>query len=242
MGEIAVAADRYWGAQTQRSLRTSRSARSDSAADDPGPRHPQAGRRRGEPRARLLPPEKRGLIVGRAQEVIDGKLDDHFPLVVYQTGSGTQTNMNVNEVIANRAIEIAGGAIGLEEADPPERRREPVAVVERQRSRPRCTSPPSTEIDGAAASRGEGAARRPRREGAGVRRRSSRSAARTCRTRRRSRSARSSRAGSRSSTTASRTSSQRCRTSRSSRSAAPPSARGSTPIPSTRPRREGSPR
>ena len=66
-----------------------------------------------------------------ADEVIDGKLDDHFPLSVWQTGSGTQTNMNVNEVISNRAIEMAGGEIGLEEARPPERRREHVAVVER---------------------------------------------------------------------------------------------------------------
>ena len=64
-------------------------------------------------------------------EVIAGKLDDHFPLRVWQTGSGTQTNMNVNEVISNRAIEMAGGDDGLEEAGAPERRREHVAVVER---------------------------------------------------------------------------------------------------------------
>ncbi len=59
-----------------------------------------------------LPKEKVDLIVRGAQDVIDGKLDDEFPLVVFQTGSGTQTNMNANEVIANRAIEIAGGVIG----------------------------------------------------------------------------------------------------------------------------------
>ncbi len=59
-----------------------------------------------------LPKEKVDLIVRAAQDVIDGKLDDEFPLVVFQTGSGTQTNMNANEVIANRAIEIAGGVIG----------------------------------------------------------------------------------------------------------------------------------
>src|SRR6185295_10787272 len=52
------------------------------------------------------------LIVAAADEVIDGKLDDHFPLFVWQTGSGTQTNMNANEVIANRAIELAGGRLG----------------------------------------------------------------------------------------------------------------------------------
>jgi len=59
-----------------------------------------------------LPAEVAGLIVQAAQEVIEGKLNDHFPLVVFQTGSGTQSNMNANEVISNRAIEIAGGIIG----------------------------------------------------------------------------------------------------------------------------------
>ncbi|KAB2837531.1 MAG: class II fumarate hydratase, partial [Melioribacteraceae bacterium] len=60
----------------------------------------------------MLSNEKAELIVKAADEVIDGKLDEHFPLVVWQTGSGTQTNMNANEVISNRAIEIAGGVIG----------------------------------------------------------------------------------------------------------------------------------
>ena len=59
-----------------------------------------------------LPEEKAELIVQAADEVISGKLDDHFPLRIWQTGSGTQTNMNANEVISNRAIEIAGGEIG----------------------------------------------------------------------------------------------------------------------------------
>src|SRR5204862_3803991 len=59
-----------------------------------------------------LPPEIADLIVRAADEVIAGKLDDHFPLRVWQTGSGTQTNMNANEVIANRAIELAGGVLG----------------------------------------------------------------------------------------------------------------------------------
>ncbi len=59
-----------------------------------------------------LPAEKVDLIVGASQEVIDGKLDHEFPLVVFQTGSGTQTNMNANEVIANRAIQLAGGVVG----------------------------------------------------------------------------------------------------------------------------------
>jgi fumarate hydratase class II len=60
----------------------------------------------------LLPRDKADRIQQAAQEVIDGRLDEHFPLVVYQTGSGTQTNMNANEVIANRAIELAGGELG----------------------------------------------------------------------------------------------------------------------------------
>ncbi|MSS72674.1 MAG: class II fumarate hydratase, partial [Candidatus Latescibacteria bacterium] len=60
----------------------------------------------------LLPPDKAGLIVRAADEVIEGELDDHFPLRVWQTGSGTQTNMNVNEVISNRAIQLAGGEMG----------------------------------------------------------------------------------------------------------------------------------
>src|SRR2546423_9677175 len=60
----------------------------------------------------LLNPEKAELIAKAADEVIAGRLDDHFPLRVWQTGSGTQTNMNVNEVISNRAIELAGGQMG----------------------------------------------------------------------------------------------------------------------------------
>src|SRR5207302_8033056 len=59
-----------------------------------------------------LPPEKARLIIAAADEVISGKLDDHFPLRIWQTGSGTQTNMNAYEVISNRAIEMAGGERG----------------------------------------------------------------------------------------------------------------------------------
>ncbi|MCP4717025.1 MAG: class II fumarate hydratase, partial [Deltaproteobacteria bacterium] len=59
-----------------------------------------------------LSADKASLIISAAEEVIDGKLDEHFPLVIWQTGSGTQTNMNANEVIANRAIEMAGGKLG----------------------------------------------------------------------------------------------------------------------------------
>ena len=70
-----------------------------------------------------------------AQEVIDGTLDAEFPLVVFQTGSGTQSNMNANEVIANRAIQLAGGVVGIEKAGASERRRQSRPVVERHVSR-----------------------------------------------------------------------------------------------------------
>ncbi|HNQ22175.1 MAG TPA: class II fumarate hydratase [Phycisphaerae bacterium] len=113
MGEVAVPAGAYWGAQTQRAIEN----------------FPISGHRFGRRFIRALGLIKRSaaavnrdlgrldarradLIEQAAQEVIDGKLDDHFPLDVFQTGSGTSTNMNANEVIANRAIELAGGMIG----------------------------------------------------------------------------------------------------------------------------------
>ena len=113
MGAIEVANDRYWGAQTERSLlhfaigfdRMPRSVvrafgiLKKSAAE--------VNRDLGK-----LPPDKARLISTAADEVIAGKLDDHFPLRIWQTGSGTQTNMNANEVISNRAIEAAGGVLG----------------------------------------------------------------------------------------------------------------------------------
>ena len=115
-GPIAVADDRYWGAQTQRSLENFRIG----------------GDRMPEPLIRAFAILKRAAaetnmqlgsldrktgeaIVNAAQEVIDGKFAGHFPLVVWQTGSGTQTNMNLNEVIANRANEMLGGARGAKE-------------------------------------------------------------------------------------------------------------------------------
>jgi len=113
MGEIEVQADAYWGAQTQRSLKHFNIGR------DAMP--PEMIRAFGilKKAAALvnldlgkLKEEKASLIVRAADEVIEGKLDDHFPLRIWQTGSGTQTNMNANEVIANRAIELAGGARG----------------------------------------------------------------------------------------------------------------------------------
>ncbi|ORX86708.1 fumarate hydratase [Basidiobolus meristosporus CBS 931.73] len=113
-GELEVPADRYWGCQTQRSLQN---------FDIGGPRE-----RMPEPLIKAfgvlkkaaaivnmsygLDPKIGNAIIQAADEVIEGKLLDHFPLVVWQTGSGTQTNMNANEVISNRAIELLGGELG----------------------------------------------------------------------------------------------------------------------------------
>jgi fumarate hydratase class II len=112
-GPIEVAADRYWGAQTQRSIENFR------IGTERMPRpliRALAIVKRAAAEVnhslKLLDTRRMRAIVKAAQEVIDGKLDDHFPLVVWQTGSGTQTNMNVNEVIANRANEMLGGKLG----------------------------------------------------------------------------------------------------------------------------------
>jgi len=115
MGEIAVETDKYWGAQTERSLHHF------DIGFDRMPREmiralgilkKAAAMTNHELKSDKLTKEKLGLIVEAANEVIEGKLDAHFPLRVWQTGSGTQTNMNANEVISNRAIEIAGGEMG----------------------------------------------------------------------------------------------------------------------------------
>jgi len=113
MGAIEVAADRYWGAQTERSLHHF------NIGDDRMPREmiralgilKKAAAQVNEELGKL-PADKTRLIVQACDEVIEGKLDSHFPLRVWQTGSGTQTNMNANEVISNRAIELAGGVMG----------------------------------------------------------------------------------------------------------------------------------
>ena len=112
-GPIAVPAARYWGAQTQRSLENFR------IGDEQMPRpliRALAIVKRASAEVNLalgsLDKRRAGAIVTAAQEVIDGKLDGNFPLVVWQTGSGTQTNMNLNEVIANRANELLGGRRG----------------------------------------------------------------------------------------------------------------------------------
>src|ERR1700674_3805326 len=113
MGAIEVKNDRYWGAQTERSILHF------SIGFDRMPRSvvrafgilkkaaAEVNRDLGK-----LPREKADLVTAAADEVISGKLDDHFPLRIWQTGSGTQTNMNANEVISNRAIELAGGVLG----------------------------------------------------------------------------------------------------------------------------------
>ena len=113
MGELAVPADRYWGCQTQRSLMNFK------IGSERFPREfirafgivKQAA---AEVNAGLglIDDDTADIVQRAAQEVVDGKLDDHFPLVVWQTGSGTQTNMNVNEVISNRGIETLGGELG----------------------------------------------------------------------------------------------------------------------------------
>ena len=113
MGEIAVPADRYWGAQTARSLHHF------DIGYDVMPR--SLIRAIGilkEASARVnadlgkLDPHLADLIATAAHEVAEGQLDEHFPLRIWQTGSGTQSNMNANEVISNRAIELAGGVMG----------------------------------------------------------------------------------------------------------------------------------
>jgi len=113
MGEIEVPSNVYWGAQTQRSLIHF------DIGFDVMPREVIRALGILKKAAAIvnfdlgkLPEDKMKLIVQAADEVIDGKLDSHFPLRVWQTGSGTQTNMNANEVISNRAIEIAGGEMG----------------------------------------------------------------------------------------------------------------------------------
>lgn len=113
MGEMKVPSDKYYGAQTARSLMNFKIG---------GEKFPPEFIRAlaivkkaaalTNKELGVLAPEKADLIVKAAEEVIEGKLNDHFPLVIWQTGSGTQTNMNVNEVIANRAIEMAGGVLG----------------------------------------------------------------------------------------------------------------------------------
>ncbi len=115
LGDVRVPADHLWGAQTQRSrlnfpIGVQRFRWGRPVIRALGILKKCAALANGE--LGQLPKEKVHLIARAAQEVIDGRWDDEFPLVVFQTGSGTQTNMNANEVIANRAIQLAGGTVG----------------------------------------------------------------------------------------------------------------------------------
>lgn len=113
MGNIEVPNDRYYGAQTARSLQNFKIGREhfpEEIIKALGVIKKAAAEVNAD--LKVLDKDKAKLIVQAAEEVIDGKLNDHFPLVVWQTGSGTQTNMNANEVISNRAIEISGGTVG----------------------------------------------------------------------------------------------------------------------------------
>ena len=112
-GAIEVAADRYWGAQAQRSLGNFKIGWEKQPASIVRALG-VVKRAAAETNMALgrLDPGLGDAIVVAATEVIDGKLDDHFPLAVWQTGSGTQSNMNANEVISNRAIEMLGGEMG----------------------------------------------------------------------------------------------------------------------------------
>ena len=116
MGDVPVAADRYWGAQTQRSLRHF------SIGNDKMPKEVYHAYGYVKKACALvnaaegrLAHWKADAIVQAADETIAGKLDDHYPLYVWQTGSGTQSNMNVNEVISNRCIQLLGGTLGSQE-------------------------------------------------------------------------------------------------------------------------------
>ncbi len=114
MGEIQVPADKYWGAQTERSRKNFRIG---AAASMPleivyGFAYLKKAAAHTNAELGVLSSEKRDLISLVCDEILAGKLDDQFPLVIWQTGSGTQSNMNVNEVIANRAHEISGKVIG----------------------------------------------------------------------------------------------------------------------------------
>ena len=112
-GPLEVPSDRYWGAQTQRSLQNFPIGweKQPVAVVRALGVIKQACAETNRASGKLMP-EIADAMIEAAKEVVAGKLDDHFPLVVWQTGSGTQSNMNANEVVSNRAIEILGGEMG----------------------------------------------------------------------------------------------------------------------------------
>ena len=123
-GPLEVPSNKYWGAQTQRSLKNfpigweRQPVAIVRALGVIKQACAEANKANGK-----LPASVADAMIQAASEVVAGELDDHFPLVVWQTGSGTQSNMNANEVIANRAIEILGGVIGTKDPVHPERSR-----------------------------------------------------------------------------------------------------------------------
>ena len=114
MGEVKVPADKYWGAQTERSKNNFKIGPSASMPHEiiEGFAYLKKAAAHANCELGVLPEDKRDLISKVCDEILAGKLDDQFPLVIWQTGSGTQSNMNVNEVVANRAQELAGRIIG----------------------------------------------------------------------------------------------------------------------------------
>lgn len=114
MGEVKVPADKYWGAQTERSRNNFKIGPAASMPKEViyGFAYLKKAAAYANHELGVLPIEKRDLIAQVCDEILEGKLDDQFPLVIWQTGSGTQSNMNVNEVIANRAKVLSGGKIG----------------------------------------------------------------------------------------------------------------------------------
>ncbi len=153
-GEIAVPADRLWGAQTERSLHhfaiSTEKMPIELIRALAWVKRSCAVVNRG---LGMLAAEKADAIVAAADEVLAGKHDGEFPLAVWQTGSGTQTNMNMNEVLANRASQLLGGARRRSAPGPSERRRQPQPVVERR-------LPDGDERRGRAGARERGCCRR----------------------------------------------------------------------------------
>ena len=175
LGPVEVPADRYWGAQTERSRRNfpiGEERMNPRLVHALGLIKGVAARVHAE--LGLLDPEVAEAIAAAAREVADGALDDHFPLVVWQTGSGTQTNMNVNEVIARRAGELLGGRVAVHPNDDVNRGQSSNDVFPAAMHLAAVGEVEENTLPGAAAP-----GRAAGRQGARVRRTSSRSAART---------------------------------------------------------------
>ena len=114
MGNVEVPAEKYWGAQTQRSKNNFKIGEKGSMPIEiiRAFAYLKKAAALANNELGVLPDEKKNLIAQTCDEILDGKLDDNFPLVIWQTGSGTQSNMNMNEVVANRAHVLNGGKLG----------------------------------------------------------------------------------------------------------------------------------